>query len=86
MGRILHILIQLNLYIIHVLIFFIGLMGLIGLIGLIGLMGLMGLMGPIGPMGWAYGANGVFRKQAWPGMSPVEVFHLKRPSREKQSR
>lgn len=80
MGRILHILIQLNLYIIHVLIFFIGLMGLIGLIGL------MGLMGPIGPMGWAYGANGVFRKQAWPGMSPVEVFHLKRPSREKQSR
>lgn len=83
MGRILHILIQLNLYIIHVLIFFIGLMGLIGLIGLIGLVGLMGLMGPIGPMGWAYG---VFRKQAWPGMSPVEVFHLKRPSREKQSR
>jgi len=83
MGRILHILIQLNLYIIHVLIFFIGLMGLIGLIGLMGLMGLMGL---IGPMGWAYGANGVFRKQAWPGMSPVEVFHLKRPSREKQSR
>ena len=83
MGWILHILIQLNLYIIHVLIFFIGLMGLIGLIGLIGL---MGLMGPIGPMGWAYGANGVFRKQAWPGMSPVEVFHLKRPSREKQSR
>lgn len=77
MGRILHILIQLNLYIIHVLIFFIGLMGLIGLIGLMGLMG---------PMGWAYGANGVFRKQAWPGMSPVEVFHLKRPSREKQSR
>lgn len=77
MGRILHILIQLNLYIIHVLIFFIGLMGP---------MGLMGLMGPIGPMGWAYGANGVFRKQAWPGMSPVEVFHLKRPSREKQSR
>ena len=83
MGRILHILIQLNLYIIHVLILFMGLMGLIGLIGL---MGLMGLMGPIGPMGWAYGANGVFRKQAWPGMSPVEVFHLKRPSREKQSR
>lgn len=76
----LHVLIQQNLYIIHVLIFFIGLMGLIGLIGL------MGLMGPIGPMGWAYGANGVFRKQAWPGMSPVEVFHLKRPSREKQSR
>lgn len=79
----LHVLIQQNLYIIHVLIFFIGLMGLIGLIGLIGL---MGLMGPIGPMGWAYGANGVFRKQAWPGMSPVDVFHLKRPSREKQSR